>query len=86
MKMGVLAFPSHGHDLQLFRCPEVALRRGKTTTKHSQPRDCGQLRYRWVYPGAFISHLMWHLRYYPKAQIRQGAGWDSSEVSGFCTL
>jgi hypothetical protein len=25
-------------------------------------------------------------RYYPKAQIRQGAGWDGSEVSGFCTL
>jgi hypothetical protein len=41
--------------------PEVGLRRGKTKTDRSQRRECGQLRHRWVYPGAFISHLMWHL-------------------------
>jgi hypothetical protein len=40
---------------------EVALPGRKTTTKRSQRRERGQFRYRWVYPGAFISHLMWQL-------------------------
>jgi hypothetical protein len=29
------------------------LRRRKTTTKRSQPREYGQLLHRWVYPGCF---------------------------------
>jgi hypothetical protein len=33
--------------------PEVALRRGKTTTKRSQRRECGQFPHRRVYPGGF---------------------------------
>ena len=29
------------------------MRRGKTTTKRGQRRECGQFQHRWVYPGGF---------------------------------
>jgi hypothetical protein len=45
----------------LERLVTVALRRRKTTSNRSQRREYGQLPHRWIYPGAFISHLMWHL-------------------------